>query len=84
MILTPEQSRAGRALVDMTQGSLATSAGIGISTVVDFERSRRVVSEDSIAAMRAALERAGVAFIDANGGGVGVRLAAKKRARPKR
>ena len=40
--------------------------------VVDFERSRRPVSKEAIQAE--ALERAGVEFIDENGGGPGVRL----------
>ena len=74
MLITAAQCRAGRAIVAMTQPSLAGAAGLGLSTIVDFERSRRGVSENSIAAIRAALEVAGVAFIAANGGGPGVRL----------
>tara|TARA_R110002153_G_scaffold22740_1_gene74437 strand:- start:1981 stop:2148 length:168 start_codon:yes stop_codon:yes gene_type:complete len=49
-------------------------AGVGLSTVVDFEKSRRAVSADARNAMRTALETAGVEFIPENGGGVGVRL----------
>jgi hypothetical protein len=45
-----------------------------LSTVVDFERKRREVSADGIAALRTALEKAGVEFIAENGGGPGVRL----------
>ncbi len=58
----------------MTQAELATAAGLGQSTVIDFERERRVVSAQAVAAIRAALEAAGVEFLDANGGGPGVRL----------
>ncbi|WOI55119.1 transcriptional regulator [Palleronia sp. LCG004] len=58
----------------MTQPKLAKSASLGLSTVVDFERERRQVSDQAIAAMRAALEGAGIEFIDTNGGGAGVRL----------
>jgi len=58
----------------MTQPRLADAAGLGLSTIVDFERSRREVSEEAVRAIRAALEKAGVEFIDENGGGVGVRL----------
>lgn len=57
-------------------------AGLGLSTVVDFERSRRYVSVDAIELMEAALKSAGVDFIDENGGGAGVRL--KKRKGPKK
>lgn len=58
----------------MTQTELANAADLGQSTVIDFERERRVVSDSSIAAIRAALEAAGVEFIEENGGGPGVRL----------
>ena len=58
----------------MTQTELAKAAGLGPSTVIDFERERRVVTAQSVAAIRAALEAAGVIFIEANGGGPGVRL----------
>lgn len=72
--MTPAQARAGRALLEWSQPRLAEAAALGLSTVVDFERSRRVVAAPSIAAIRAALEAAGVVFIDQNGGGAGVRL----------
>lgn len=72
--MTPAQSRAARGLVSMTQTELANAADLGQSTVIDFERERRVVSDSSIAAIRAALEAAGVEFIEENGGGPGVRL----------
>ena len=75
--MSPDQCRAARAIVDLTQPRLAEAAGLGLSTVVDFERSRRKVSPDAVEAMSAALEAAGVEFIPENGGGPGVRL--KKR-----
>ena len=58
----------------MTQSQLAIAAELGLSTVVDFERERRAVSKEAGKAMLAALEKAGVQFIDENGGGPGVRL----------
>jgi transcriptional regulator with XRE-family HTH domain len=63
----------------MTQPQLAFAAGLGLSTVVDFEKSRRRVSAEAIQAMRKALERAGIEFIDENGGGLGVRLRKRQR-----
>jgi hypothetical protein len=72
--LTSAQCRGARALLDMTQPELARAASLGLSTIVDFERSRRDVSDEAIIAMRRALESAGVEFIDENGGGPGVRL----------
>jgi transcriptional regulator with XRE-family HTH domain len=61
-------------MLDMTQSQLARAAELGLSTVVDFERERRSVSEEAALALRNTLERAGVEFIDENGGGPGVRL----------
>jgi len=66
----------------MTQPQLASISGLGLSTIVDFERSRRDISKDAIEAIRIALERAGIEFIEENGGGPGVRL--RKRPRPKK
>jgi transcriptional regulator with XRE-family HTH domain len=76
--MTPSQCKAARALLDWTQPQLAESAGLGLSTIVDFERSRREVSAEAIQAMRAAFEKAGVEFLDEDGGGPGVRLKQKK------
>jgi transcriptional regulator with XRE-family HTH domain len=72
--ISPGQCRSARALLEMTQSELAAGAGLGLSTVVDFEKSRRSVSTDAIAALRRALEKAGIQFIARNGGGAGVRL----------
>ena len=72
--MTPAQSRAARALIGLTQPALAELAAIGLSTVVDFERERRVVAPQTVDTIRAALESAGVEFIAENGGGAGVRL----------
>ena len=58
----------------MTQKELARAASVGESTVIDFERQRREVADRSVAAIRSALETAGVEFIEENGGGAGVRL----------
>lgn len=74
LIMTPAQCRAARALIEWTQPRLAEASGLGLSTVVDFEKSRRPVSDASVASMRTALEVAGVIFIDENGHGLGVRL----------
>jgi transcriptional regulator with XRE-family HTH domain len=68
------QCRAARAILNMTQPRLAEIANLGLSTVVDFEKARRQVSQAAIEAIQRALERSGIEFIDENGGGPGVRL----------
>ena len=77
--MSPSQCRGARALLDMTQPQLAAAAGIGLSTVVDFERERRSVSKEAAGRMQEALEAAGIEFISENGGGPGVRLRKSKR-----
>jgi len=73
-LMTPAQCRAARGLLEITQSQLAHAAELGLSTVVDFEKERRLVSLGAVEAIRAALERAGIEFIDENGGGEGLRL----------
>jgi transcriptional regulator with XRE-family HTH domain len=63
----------------MTQPELARAAGLGLSTIVDFEKVRRQVPNDTILAMKNALELAGIEFIAENGGGPGVRLRKRQR-----
>jgi transcriptional regulator with XRE-family HTH domain len=72
--MRPAQCRAARALLEITQPELARLAGLGLSTVVDFEKERRQVSVAAVETIQRALRRAGIEFIDENGGGPGVRL----------
>ena len=74
MTISPEQCRAARGLLNLSQWDLADAAGVGRSTVADFERAARSPTTENLAAIRRALEAAGVEFIDSNGGGPGVRL----------
>ena len=73
-MLTPEQSRAARGLVEWSQEELASRANLGPSTIRDFEKGRRVPTINNLAAIQRALEAGGVVFISQNGGGPGVRL----------
>jgi transcriptional regulator with XRE-family HTH domain len=70
--MTPAQCRAARGLIDWSQVKLAEVAAVAVSTVTSFEQSSRVATPERIQAMRAALERAGVEFI--NGDEPGVKL----------
>lgn len=82
--ISAAQCRAARALLEVTQPELAKAANLGLSTVVDFERSRREVSDEANGKMGATLERMGVEFLDENGGGVGVRFRRSTRPTPRR
>ena len=72
--ISPAQARAARGLLGITQAELAGSAGLGLSTIVDFERERRQVSPAAVDAIAVAFENAGLEFISENGGGPGVRF----------
>ncbi|WP_256807791.1 helix-turn-helix transcriptional regulator [Bradyrhizobium sp. Bra64] len=72
--MTPAQSRAARGLVDWSQSELGQRSNLSESTVRDFEKGRRIPGPNNLAAMRVALEGAGVLFIEENGEGPGVRL----------
>ncbi len=72
-MITPDQSQKARKLLAWSQLRLALMADLGLANVTAFEFG--VDNEpQTIAAIRAALEAAGVEFISENGGGAGVRL----------
>lgn len=73
--LTSAQFRAARALLNWSMMSLAEAARVSVSTVVNAEgRNPEKMLSGHEGAIRAALETAGVQFIDDDGEGVGVRL----------
>nr|WP_207779300.1 helix-turn-helix transcriptional regulator [Zavarzinia aquatilis] len=63
-----------RAAVDWGIRDLARAAKVGIATVTRFENGQGVPNPATLAAIRTALESAGVIFIEQNGEGPGVRL----------
>ncbi|QPC95715.1 helix-turn-helix transcriptional regulator [Mesorhizobium sp. INR15] len=70
MSLTPEQSRAARGLKDWSQTQLGEASHLSESTIRNFEKGRRIPSINNLAAIRSALEAAGIEFIN----GTGVKL----------
>jgi transcriptional regulator with XRE-family HTH domain len=73
-MVTPAQCRAARGLLDWSQQDLASQAGVGIVTVRQLEAGVNEPRRSTLEVVRQAFERAGVEFIDENGGGSGVRL----------
>lgn len=73
-LLTPEQCRAARGLLDWTQEELACRAGISRGTVREFERLRHLLQRATAAQIVRAFELAGVELIPAGEAGPGVRL----------
>jgi len=76
MDITPAQSRAARGLLDWSQTELGARSNLSESTIRDFEKGRRIPSPNNLAAIRSALEAAGVEFT--NGGRPGVRVRGDK------
>lgn len=73
--MNPNECSAARALLGLTQSDLAKFAGIGLSSVVDFEAQRRNVSALIAATLQSALENLGVEFVDTeNASGVRLRM----------
>ena len=77
-MITPAQCRGARALLDITQSELAEMAGLGESTIRDFEAERRTPHPDSLAAMVLAFQTADIEFMAASEpsatGGPGLRF----------
>jgi DNA-binding transcriptional regulator YiaG len=63
--MTPNQCRAARGWLDISQSELAALANVSLSTVRDFEKGRRVPIGNNLSALKAALEGKGIAFIEA-------------------
>jgi transcriptional regulator with XRE-family HTH domain len=58
--MSPEQSRAARGWLGWSQTELAKRASVSLSTVRDFETGVRTPIANNLAAMRGAIEEAGV------------------------
>ena len=67
-MLTPEQCRAARAWLNMSQEDLASRAKVSLSTVRDFEIEDRVPIVNNIEAMQRVFEAEGITFSSMPGG----------------
>ncbi len=74
--LTSAQIRAARALIRWSALELAERSSVGVTTIrrAELTESETKLTRVNDQAIRRALEAAGVEFIDAEGGGPGVRL----------
>jgi transcriptional regulator with XRE-family HTH domain len=78
MAVTSAQVRMARAALNWTVRDLAEAAKLHRNTITNIETGRYVGDAATLIAIESVLRRAGVEFIDENGGGPGVRL--RKRA----
>jgi transcriptional regulator with XRE-family HTH domain len=74
--LTSAQIRAARALIRWSALELAERSGVGVTTIrrAELTASETKLTRVNDQAIRRTLEEAGIEFIDAEGGGPGVRL----------
>jgi transcriptional regulator with XRE-family HTH domain len=81
--LTSAQIRAARALIRWSAEDLANETALSVTTIrrAELRDSETSLTSANDRAIRQALERAGVEFIDENGGGPGVRLRNRQRNR---
>lgn len=76
-VLSSEQCRAARALLNWSRARLCDAANVAMSTVADFEANRRQPYDRTLRDLRSALEAAGVVFTD-DEEGTGVKLRSPK------
>jgi hypothetical protein len=82
IMFTPAQSRGARGILEWTQERLSAEAGVGLSTVKDFEGGRRTPIGNNLTAMKTALERGGVEFTNGDQPGVRLRKAETSKSIP--
>ncbi len=75
-MLTSEQVRAARALLRWEQKDLSSASMVSLPSIQRLETKPGPLAAQprTVAAIRAALEAAGVIFVESNGEGPGVRL----------
>ena len=74
MPVTSAQVRMARAALNWTVRDLAEATNLHRNTISNIETGKYLGDEASLATIEMVLRRAGIEFIDENGGGPGVRL----------
>jgi len=81
MTVTSAQVRMARAALNWTVRDLAEATHLHRNTITNIETGRYGGDPETLAVIEAVLKRAGVEFIDENGGGPGVRLRKRQQKR---
>ena len=79
MSISSAQCRGARGLLGWSQSDLSEASKTATKTIADFERGAREPYPRTLEDVRGALEKAGIEFIEENGGGGGVRFRKAKR-----
>ena len=70
--MTAEQCRAARGWLGWSQDQLAARSDVSVRTVAAFERGEQTPQRNNLAAMRRALEEAGVRLVFDENGAAGI------------
>jgi transcriptional regulator with XRE-family HTH domain len=84
MPVTSAQLRMARAALNWTVRDLAEAAGLHRNTITNIEIGRYTGDRKSLERIEFVLRKAGVEFLDENGGGPGVRLRKRGREKPQK
>jgi transcriptional regulator with XRE-family HTH domain len=78
------QLKAARSLAGWSQEELASAANVSLPTIKRLEAAEGLLGgrQSTAQKIQAALEKAGIEFIDENGGGPGVRIRKRQRVKP--
>ena len=82
MTVTSAQVRMARAALNWTVRDLAEATGLHRNTVTNLEVGRYAGDPETLSNIKRVLEKAGVEFVDENGGGPGVRLRDRSKRSP--
>lgn len=82
-MISPGQCRAARGLLDWSQEKLAEQSGVATATIRQLESGIHEPRRATLYVVLQAFEKAGVEFLDGNGGGPGVRLRISNDAKTK-
>jgi len=74
MAVTSAQLRMARAALNWTVRDLAEATGLHRNTIHNIEIGRFAGDQQTLATIEKVLNKAGIEFIEENGGGPGVRL----------
>lgn len=79
-MMTPAQQRMARAALNLTAQDLADAAGVGLSTILRFEREEGNMHPENLERVQAVLEKRGIIFLaphEVRNGGAGIRFKKK-------
>jgi transcriptional regulator with XRE-family HTH domain len=84
MPVTSAQLRMARAALNWTVRDLAEATGLHRNTITNIEVGRYAGDQKSLERIEVVLRKAGVEFIDENGGGPGVRLRRRSKGKSRK